>query len=696
MSNNTANPNQQGLPPQQQQQQQQQQAHAGLIRVEQIRSLPHLTDTQKTQYETAVRGLREQLQKHKPESQEYQASLSKLTEFTNSMRNSLRRFQLQQHQLQQQREQAANGGGGGGVAGGERRPIPPTGQPRPQTQPGQGQPVPGGAVSQPAAGQLPPAIINHVRDFPFTLPPQFQAGSQDAEKWLAEAKIRYGQALHKLEVIKQRMSILQNSYQRRIDEGKPLTPEEQADLNQKRMVLQKTHADTKKYIDGFRNQQLEFQNERMQGQSRQMAAGTSGPGQGNAMEGVTAGNPNQRQQPSVGTGGPNTQPIQVPVKVEPSQMDGAVDVKEEPTPQQRGGSAEVRTASPVVGGQGHGQTTPVTTTTTTMASTSQPISTMAGTSTEATSGGGVYQSLPATTSSSNNFTSNNQPITDAMFNYDAGKGRGHPTVRQMRTPQQMNSPQGGRPQSGVNAERPQPLSQQAALQQAARSHSTHHNNNSNQNTNQPINTPPTSGFPTHGLSQAPSNSEFNSYKLVPKVLAVPQPLPMSMSAQRPTLSGGASEGTNNTLNQPAVIRPPGIATESETEGGHLLEKANLYELYREVTGEREKPDESLIAPDLEEALLDYADDFVDQLLEASSEICRARGGTELDVKDMAFILERVYNIRIPGFCSEDVRNVRKQAPTAGWTQKMAAVNTAKATGGKGDQDDADKEGGQKS
>lgn len=592
MSSNTPNPNQQGLPPQQQQQQ----AHAGLIRVEQIRSLPHLTDTQKTQYETAVRGLREQLQKHRPNSSEYQASLSKLTEFTNSMRNSLRRYQLQQQQLQQQQQQqqAAN-------AEAERRPNSQTGQLRPQTQPGQGQPVPGGAVSQPAAGQLPPAIVAHVREFPFTLPPQIQSGTHDAEKWLNEAKARYGQALHKLEVIKQRMSILQASIQRRIDEGKPFTPEEQADLGQKRVMLQKSHAEAKRYIDGFRQQQLEFQNGQIQGQGRQIPAGANGGGQGNAMEGVSVGNPNQQQQPPpVGTAGQTTQPISAPVKPEPRQLEGASEVKEE-QPQQSG-SNEGATASPVVTGQGPGQTVTTTAAATTSItntpSTSQPISTMAPSGTPTSAGG--YQNLPrpSINNNNNNINNNNQPSIDTGSHQNTG--RGYPPHLQHGTPQQINSPQSARPPSATHSDRPQPLSYQAASSQAARSHSSNNIQSA---------TPPTSGFPGHALPPTTTTHELSNQKLhVPKILNVSQPQPVQLGANRPTFSGGASGGANMPVNQPAMIRAPEVKVEFEKnpEGnGRVLSKSKLYELVREVTGPTEKSGEQLLAPDLEEVSLEY-------------------------------------------------------------------------------------------
>lgn len=58
-----------------------------------------------------------------------------------------------------------------------------------------------------------------------------------------------------------------------------------------------------------------------------------------------------------------------------------------------------------------------------------------------------------------------------------------------------------------------------------------------------------------------------------------------------------------------------------------------------------------------------------------------RHADTLDIRDIQLILERNYNIRIPGFSSDEVRTVRRNQPAPGWTQKMSAVQAAKVTGG---------------
>jgi len=61
-----------------------------------------------------------------------------------------------------------------------------------------------------------------------------------------------------------------------------------------------------------------------------------------------------------------------------------------------------------------------------------------------------------------------------------------------------------------------------------------------------------------------------------------------------------------------------------------------------------------------------------------------RGAGTLEVKDIQLVLERQYNIRIPGYSMDDVRTVKKTQPAPAYLQKMNAVQAAKLMGGKTD------------
>jgi len=85
-----------------------------------------------------------------------------------------------------------------------------------------------------------------------------------------------------------------------------------------------------------------------------------------------------------------------------------------------------------------------------------------------------------------------------------------------------------------------------------------------------------------------------------------------------------------------------------------------------------------------QTLLQVADDFVDQVIIAACRLAKLRQSSTLEMRDIQLILERNYNIRVPGYASDELRTVKKVIPAQAWTQKLSAVQAAKVTGGKGD------------
>jgi len=169
-------------------------------------------------------------------------------------------------------------------------------------------------------------------------------------------------------------------------------------------------------------------------------------------------------------------------------------------------------------------------------------------------------------------------------------------------------------------------------------------------------------------------------KHLPERAAAP-PQPVSINQSRPTLSGGPSNSGNGVLSQPVLAKTPGYSMEGE--GDRVLSKKKLDELVRQVTGGGQglEGGEGL-APDVEESILQVADNFVDQVLQAACKNAKERGSKLLEIRDIQLTLERGYNIRIPGYASDEIRTVRKIQPSPAWIAKMSAVQAAKVTGGK--------------
>ncbi len=80
-------------------------------------------------------------------------------------------------------------------------------------------------------------------------------------------------------------------------------------------------------------------------------------------------------------------------------------------------------------------------------------------------------------------------------------------------------------------------------------------------------------------------------------------------------------------------------------------------------------------------MLNVADDFVDDLISTACKVAKLRGASSLEIRDIQLVLERQWNIRVPGFSSDEIRTVRRQGGTVAWQQKTMAVQAAKLTGG---------------
>ncbi|KAJ9648848.1 Transcription initiation factor TFIID subunit 12 [Coniosporium tulheliwenetii] len=230
-------------------------------------------------------------------------------------------------------------------------------------------------------------------------------------------------------------------------------------------------------------------------------------------------------------------------------------------------------------------------------------------------------------------------------------------------PVQQNSPHSQNPQGP-----PIPLTHQAAINNsnAQRSYSGQQQGGSQ--------APSASSY--HGLG---NREQMNNPKMpIPKTLSVVPPQPVNMGPARPTM-GGPSNGVPGMMGQPVINKPAGFVMEGEARS--VLTKSKLDELVRQVTG---GGDSETLAPEVEEIMYQLADEFVDDVVTSACRLAKLRDSSTLDIRDLQLILERNYNIRIPGYASDEVRTVRKFHPAPGWTQKMNAVQAAKVMGGKTD------------
>ncbi|XP_021339096.1 transcription initiation factor TFIID subunit 12-like [Mizuhopecten yessoensis] len=137
---------------------------------------------------------------------------------------------------------------------------------------------------------------------------------------------------------------------------------------------------------------------------------------------------------------------------------------------------------------------------------------------------------------------------------------------------------------------------------------------------------------------------------------VAQPSPMMGIAQPPL-------GMRQPHPSPAPMAPhPAAGGENK-----VLDKRRLQELVKEVDPLEQLDD------DVEEVLLQVADDFIDSIVNSACQIAKHRKSTTLEVKDVQLHLERNWNMWIPGFGSDELRPYKKACSTEAHKQRMALI-----------------------
>ncbi|PGH00429.1 hypothetical protein AJ79_08202 [Helicocarpus griseus UAMH5409] len=631
MENQSSNPPNAGPIPAAQQQ--------NLIRTDQVSKLPHLNDAQKGANTQVVRNLWDILNSHSQGSPEYNSAHAKLANLSQSLMRGMKSYQYsraQQLQLQQQQKQMQQMQ----QQGQQQRP-PQQGQQGDGPQPNQpAQPRP--QMGQPQTfQQLLPQIQAKVNTLSFVYPPRIDKAQVDG--WLAEAKLRYGIALQKQELGKVKLSELRQAYTQRQSAGN-LTPEEMQDFKNRQVAANKLLQEGSDFLTKFKEQQESFRT----GQTQQ----------------VQQQQPNQQTKPGVFNQGQipaAPQPSQGPVvKTEPSLADGSRPATQIPT----SAPAPHTITSAVAARNQAGQAAM-------SSSTAAPVSTQTPTQHAMhVSQAQIPQQAPQSTTVQNPPSQPQQPFPP-----------------QTSQPDSTNTPTTAAPTQTHPPGPPRPLSQQAAFQQSAQTYS---NNNSSQQQQQ-SQQGGAMGAPqqqqqqvqsSHAHPQGYANNRSDSstrsvHMAIPKQLNVKPPEPVTMGAARPTLSGGPSHGAMGMMGQPAIQKHPGYVLEGE--GQHVLSKKMLDVLVKQVTGGGEGQG---LTPDAEEFILQMADDFVDDVITAACRLAKLRPASTLDIRDIQLVLERNYNMRIPGFSSDDLRTVKKPHPTQGWTQKMSAIQAAKVTQGR--------------
>ncbi|ETS75394.1 hypothetical protein PFICI_12338 [Pestalotiopsis fici W106-1] len=634
-----------------------------MYRPEQMRSLEILSETDKEKYERGLRGLWDTMEKNPPDSTAHKTAKAKISEFSRMVFSKVANMRRNQSQAAQsgQGQQNTQQANQAALAAQQRanmaQPVARPGNPNVAATPAApGQPRP--APSAPIAGQVSQQILNMANALVINPPPDIAGDAEKANRYRQEFRARYIKALLMMDGQQKKMQSLSLMAKERTQKGQPLTPEESAKYTSETDAARKIFNDAKRFAESLKAQAL-----RGQLDGAGAGVGAAPPAGPSAAQGPT-GQP-VRPQPNTASGNP----IQAATASVREAIGAAKNASSSAglqvtTPNTSGPTAQAPQAI----------APPVQTPTAPVPPSQPPVKLEAGS----------QQHHPP-------------PVNTALAAQTAaGSAAGTPTPHSARAqPAQAATPTTAGPPGGPA----RPLTHQGAL--ALANKSTHSVPTLGQQGHAgPVSasTPGSAGIantpqavhshahPQQIGAQHPSGAVHVPKMPIPKVLPeraqqIPQPVATGggVSAGRPTLGNGLGTA-GGTMNQPVIQKNPVFTFEAE--GEHILDKKKLNELVRQCCGGGPPgQDGNYLTPDVEESCQQVADNFLDNVINTSCRLAKERGSKVLEIRDIQLVLERVYNIRIPGYTSDELRTVRKPQPSNAWLSKISAVQAAKVTRG---------------
>ncbi|KAG0456311.1 hypothetical protein HPP92_024099 [Vanilla planifolia] len=151
--------------------------------------------------------------------------------------------------------------------------------------------------------------------------------------------------------------------------------------------------------------------------------------------------------------------------------------------------------------------------------------------------------------------------------------------------------------------------------------------------------------------------------------------PQQLLLQGARAHGSVSQTTNSSFSQPVMVHSATTipTMPSNAESRQILSKRSIQELVAQIN-----PHEKL-DPEVEDVLIEIADDFVESITLAACSMAKHRKSTVLEAKDILLYVERHWNMTLPGFGGDEIKCYKKPFSNDIHKERLAVIRKSTAT-----------------